>query len=83
MAHPKPRTPETGAKSSHFHLPMQFFLGLLFLAAGALFFLKKIGRDYIPFIPENILIYICAAGSLLGGVHLIISKIWKPRVYIQ
>jgi len=71
-----------GARTSHFHLPAQFLLGLIFLAGGALLLLKKIGRNYLPFLPETALIYICAIGSLLGGFHLVITKIWKPRIYL-
>ena len=85
MARPRPRSTHGGggATTSHFHLPAQFLLGLIFLASGALLLLKKIGRDYLPFLPETVLIYICAIGSVLGGIHMVISKIWKPRMYIQ
>jgi hypothetical protein len=72
-----------GLGSSHFHLPAQMLLGFLFMAFGGLFLLKKIGNDYLPFIPEEVFIYVTAVGSLLGGFYLIISQIWKPRIYLR
>ncbi len=71
-----------GSGSSHFHLPMQFILGLLFLATGILFFLKQIGQNFLPFLPEQIFTYIMAIGSVLGGFYLIVHKIWRPRIYL-
>jgi hypothetical protein len=47
-----------GARSSHFHLPAQMLLGLLFLATGSLLLLKYFGKDYLPFLPEPLLVII-------------------------
>ena len=66
----------------HFTYPMQMLLGLLFLGAGSLLLLKKFGLDYISFLAEEIFVYICAVGSVLGGLYLIWHKLWRPRIYI-
>jgi len=68
--------------SGHFHLPAQFFLGLLFLAAGTLLLLKYFGKDFLPILPEPVLVTICALGSAIGGFYLLIHKIWRPRLYL-
>ena len=80
---PKHRTRHGGgSRSSHFHLPGQLILGLLFLASGSLLLLKYFGRDYLAFLPEPILVIICGLGSAIGGFYLIVSKIYKPRLYL-
>jgi hypothetical protein len=66
----------------HFHLPQQFLLGLFFLAFGVLFILKLIGKDYVPFIPKEVFVWICAVGSIIGGFYLIVTQIWRPRIYV-
>ncbi len=81
MAMMQPR-PRGGMGSSHFHLPGQLIMGLLFLVFGALLLLKKIGKDYVPFIPEEVFLYITAIGSLIGGFYLIVTQIWRPRIYL-
>ena len=76
----------TRTKQKHgshgFHLPSQFFLGLIFFLTGGLLLLKKIGLNYLPYIPESVLVYICALGSFLGGMYLVVHKIWRPRIYV-
>ncbi len=76
------KTKTSRSHASKFQFPAQLILGIIFSFSGSLFLLKQVGKDYLPFIPDKILVYICAIGSLLGGIHLIISKIWKPRVYL-
>jgi hypothetical protein len=71
-----------GAHSGHFHLPMQGLLGITGLVAGVLFILGKLNIYNVPFISDTILAYICAVISVLGGFHMIISKIWRPRIYL-
>jgi drug/metabolite transporter (DMT)-like permease len=69
---------------SHFELPGQLLLGLLFLACGVLLILKKyFNKDYLPMIPEQIVITVCIVGSTLGGLYLVISKLWKPSFYFR
>lgn len=85
MAHPQPQPRSHGrggARSSHFHMPAQLLMGFIGIAAGSLLLLKKFGMDYIPFLPESLLIYACAAISIFGGIHMVISKIFKPRLYL-
>jgi hypothetical protein len=82
MAMMQPRARPGGMGSSHFHLPSQFLMGLIFLVFGTLLLLKKIGKDFIPFIPEVVFIYICAIGSIIGGFYLIVTQIWRPRIYL-
>ncbi|AJF61889.1 hypothetical protein QT06_C0001G1062 [archaeon GW2011_AR15] len=82
MREPHPQRHYSGPRTSHFELPAQFILGFLFLATGALLLLKKLGNDLIPFIPESVLIYICAGGSVLGGIYLIFHKLYRPRLYL-
>ncbi len=69
-----------GLGSTHFHIPAQFFLGVLFLAFGTLLLLKKLGKDFVPFIPEEVFLYICAIGSVVGGFYLIMSKLFRPII---
>jgi hypothetical protein len=73
----------SGIGSSHFHLPGQFFLGILFMTFGALLLLKKIGKDFIPFIPQEVFLYICAFGSLIGGFYLVVTKIFRPIIRLN
>ena len=79
----RPRGTSHGTRTSHVRLPFQFLLGLLFLTAGALLILKYFGRDYLPFLPESVLVVICALGSVLGGFYLILARLWRPRIYLQ
>jgi len=67
---------------SHAGIPLQLPLGILFTVGGALLLLKKAGRDYLPFIPEEVIIYIVAIGSLIGGLYLIWKRLWRPRIYL-
>lgn len=78
----RPRPVHRGARTSHVRLPFQFLLGILFLTAGVLLILKYFGRDYLPFLPESVLVGICALGSVLGGFYLILARIWRPRIYV-
>jgi hypothetical protein len=64
-------------------IPGQLLLGILFMVFGALFLLKKIGRDYVPFIPEDVFIYVCAVGSMLGGFYMIIKRLFGHRIYLH
>ena len=82
MATARARPVRHGASTSHVRLPFQFLLGIIFLAAGALLILKYFGKDYLPFMPEPLLVVICALGSVLGGFYLILVRIWRPRIYI-
>ncbi len=82
MAGARPRTVHRGATTSHVRLPFQFLLGILFLTAGALLILKYFGKDYLPFMPEPVLVSICALGSVLGGFYLVLTMIWRPRIYV-
>jgi hypothetical protein len=66
----------------HFRLPQQFLLGLLFLAFGILLILKLIGKDYVPFIPKEVFVWICAVGSVVGGFYLIVTQLIRPRIYV-
>jgi hypothetical protein len=67
----------------HFHLPQQFLLGLFFLAFGILFILNLIGKNYLPFkIPQEVFGWICAVGSIIGGFYLIVTQLWRPRIYV-
>ncbi len=70
-----------GMHSSHFHLPGQFFLGIFFLLAGGLYVMKLFGKTYFP-LPGTLLADICGFGSLIGGFYLIVSFLWKPRLYL-
>jgi hypothetical protein len=79
MAHP---VRSHGSNTMHVHLPAQGLMGVLFLGFGLLLILKKFGQDYLPFIPEEVIIWICAIGSLIGGFYLILTKIFRPRIYI-
>ncbi|MBN2367698.1 hypothetical protein JXC34_01670 [Candidatus Woesearchaeota archaeon] len=80
--HPAIRSHGGGMHSSHIHLPMQMLLGIIFLVTGSLLLLKKIGQDYIPFLPEEPLVWVVAVGSVLGGFYLILTKLWRPRLYL-
>lgn len=83
MSHPAPARGGGGMfgpHTSHFSIPGQFFLGFVFMGFGALLFLKMIGKDYLPIIPKEILIYIAAAGSVIGGFYLVVTHIWRPRL---
>lgn len=71
-----------GPHTSHFSLPGQFLLGVLFLTIGSLLLLKKLGKNYLPFIPQEAMIYIAALGSIIGGFYLIVTQIWRPRIYL-
>lgn len=70
-------------QASIFHFPSQMLLGCLFIVFGVLLLLKKIGKDYLPFLPEDILVYGCIAGTIIGGLHMIWAKIWRPRIYLR
>ena len=61
---------------------MQVVLGIFFFASGLLMVMKYAGRDLAPFIPEAVLLRVVAAGSLVGGFYLIVSKLFKPRFYV-
>jgi hypothetical protein len=67
---------------SHFELPFQLLMGVFFFTVGLLLLLKMIGRDYAPFIPQEVLIPLTAVGCLIGGFYLIIIKFWRPRIYL-
>ncbi|MCM2325944.1 MAG: hypothetical protein NDI94_05765 [Candidatus Woesearchaeota archaeon] len=70
-----------GVHRSHIHLPGQFFLGIFFLLAGGLYVMKLFGKTYFP-LPDVLLNNVCGFGSLIGGFYLLITVIWKPRVYL-
>ena len=70
-------------KSSHFHLPFQLVLGIVFFLSGGILLAKALGFDFAPFIPESIVLYICALGSFLGGFYLIVTKLFAPRVHFR
>lgn len=82
MAGARVRPIHHGARTSHVRLPFQFLLGILFLTAGALLILKYFGKDYLPFMPESVLVSICALGSVLGGFYLVLARLWRPRIYV-
>jgi len=65
-----------------FHFPAQFFLGVLFTFVGGLILANKLGLVDLMGFPESILLYVSALGSFLGGIYLIIHKIWRPRIYL-
>lgn len=69
-----------GPTTLHFHLPFQFLLGVIGMAAGALYLFKVYGTDYAPFLSDSILASVCAVISVLGGLHMVITKIFKPRM---
>jgi len=81
MAIPVAKSPVHGMP--HFYLPFQFLLGLVFTLTGILLLFKDVRTNYVPFIPESLLYYISAIGSLVGGFYLLITKVWRPRVYFQ
>lgn len=65
----------------HFHIPFQLLLGLLFFSTGLLLLLKTFNVYSLP-IPEEVYFYVTAFGSTIGGLYLIITKIYKPRIYL-
>ena len=69
-----------GPRTLHFHMPFQLLLGVTGMAAGALYLLKVYGTDYAPFLPDGLLATICAVVSVLGCLHMVITKIFKPRM---
>jgi len=69
------------SSSSHFHLPSQILLGILFLGAGVFFFLRKT-NTMLQFIPEDFLASFLAIASIVGGAYLIIIKFHRPRIYV-
>ena len=71
-----------GPRTSHASFPAQLLLGLLFMAAGLMLLAKKIGADFVPYVPEILLVYVCAIGGIVGGLYLIIHKIYRPRLYL-
>jgi Cu/Ag efflux pump CusA len=82
MAHGGQVRMQSPLHKMHVELPFQFLLGLIFMSVGSLLILKKIGRNYVPFIPEEILIWICAVGAAVGGFYLLLTKLWRHRIWL-
>ncbi|MFH2020037.1 MAG: hypothetical protein ABIJ34_01370 [archaeon] len=82
MAHapPKAHNPFHGL---HVEIPGQFLLGLVFMSVGTLLTLKLLGKNYVPFIPQEYLVWICAVGAAVGGFYLILAKIWRPPIWFR
>ena len=72
---PRPHNP-------YFHLPAQIILGIVFFLAGFLLLAKKLGNDYLPFLPEDLLVLVCALGCAISGIYMIIVKFHRPRIYL-
>ena len=66
----------------HFTLPSQFLLGLVFFFVGGLLISRKMGFEYLMFIPEQLLVFVCAVGSFLGGFYLVVVRVWRPRIIL-
>ena len=67
----------------HFHLPFQFIMGVIFLGCGALLVLRAINMVYLAEVPDTILSIVCAVGSFIGGLYMIITKLHRPRLYLN
>ncbi len=80
MAHNKPKQAGHGGG---IHLPGEMFLSILFIASGTLFILSKLGIFALPYVPDTILAYITAVGSIIGGIKIILHKLWRPRIYLH
>ncbi|MEM3374739.1 MAG: hypothetical protein QXE31_06020 [Candidatus Woesearchaeota archaeon] len=66
----------------HFTLPFQLIQGVIYFLSALLLIFKKIGKNYVPFIPENILIYICIIGALIGGFYMILSRFHRAKIIL-
>ncbi|MBN2422791.1 hypothetical protein JXB41_06180 [Candidatus Woesearchaeota archaeon] len=63
-------------------LPIKLILGILFSISGLLLFIQLIGKSIGFNVPSIILEYICAVGSVLGGLYMLWRTIWRPRIYV-
>lgn len=80
MVHAQPR--QRSQHQGGFHFPAQFLLGLIFTGVGGILIASKLGLMDLMGFPELVLVYVSAIGSFLGGIYLIIHKIWRPRIYL-
>ena len=69
-------------KTSSFGIPLQFILGVLSFLAGTFLILDKMGMYYQNYVQQELLIYICSVSSVIGGLHMVLSKLSTPRIYV-
>lgn len=70
------------SNSLHLTIPFQLLQGIIYFLSALLLILKKMEKDLIPFIPENVLSYICIIGSLVGGFYLIANRFHRAKILL-